>query len=122
MTKRQLALLDRLEIWFDANPHATRLDAAREMRMPPEAAQAVVNLGVSAGRLIFIGSEVYTSRAFEALVTGIRTKFGDDSFQPRELREALGEGRVWVDYFADVLSRKGLLERFPGGWRLQQGK
>ena len=122
MTKRQLALLERLEVWFDANPHATPLDAAREMRMPPEAAQAVVNLGVSAGRLILIGSEVYTTLSFQALVTNIRTRFADTSFQPRELREALAEGRVWVDHFADVLSRKGLLERFPGGWRLQQGE
>jgi len=122
MTKRQLALLDRLEIWFDANQHSTPLDAAREMQMPPEAAQAVVNLGVSAGRLVSIGPEVYTCRAFQALVADLRTKFGDASFQPREVREALGEGRVWVDHFADVLSGKGLLERFPGGWRLQQGE
>jgi len=122
MTKRQLALLERLEIWFDANPHASALDAAREMRMPPEAARSVVNLGVSAGRLVLIGSEVYTHQGFDALLKILGDKLGDVPFQPREMREALGEGRVWVEYFADVLSRKGLLEREPGGWRLHQGE
>jgi hypothetical protein len=122
MTKRQLALLERLEVWFDEHPHTTPLDAAREMRMPPEAAQAVVNLGVSAGSFILVGGEVYTSRAFHALVAVLTERFGATSFQPREMREVLGEGRVWVDRFADVLSHKGLLERFPGGWRLQKGE
>lgn len=120
MTKRQLALLERLESWFDANPHATSMDAARGMRMPPEAAEAVVNLGVTAGRLVRIGSEVYTAIAFEALVAMLRDKFGQGQFQPRDAREALAEGRSWIDQFADVLSRKGLLERFPGGWQLKE--
>jgi len=120
MTKRQVALLERLEIWFDANVHATAQDAAREMRMPPEAALAMVSLGVSAGRFILVGAEVYTSRAFDALLAELRTKLGEDQFQPRQLREALGKSRAWVDQFAEVLGRKGLLERYPGGWRLQQ--
>ena len=122
MTKRQLALLERIEVWYDAHPHASALDAARDMKMPPEAANAVIGLGVSAGRLILIGSEVYTRDGFNALVADLREKFGDNSFQPREMREALGAGRTWVDHFSDVLGRKGLLERFPGGWRLQQGE
>ncbi|MHB8635245.1 MAG: hypothetical protein ACYC96_02100 [Fimbriimonadaceae bacterium] len=122
MTPRQLALLERLEVWFDANPRATALDAAHAMRMPPEAATAVIGLGVQCGRIIIIGSEVYTRNGFDALVADLRAKFGDEPFQPRDLRAALREGRGWVDKLAEVLSQKGLLERFPGGWRLQHGE
>ena len=122
MTPRQGALLTRLEAWFDGHPHASASDAARDMNMPQEAANSVVGLGVSAGRLVLIGSEVCTRHAFDALVADLRSKFGENSFEPREMREALGASRVWVDRFADVLGRNGLLERFPGGWRLKQGE
>ena len=121
MTNRQLALLARLEAWFNANGHASALDAARAMQMPPEAAQAVVALGVSAGRFILVGREVYTRDRFDQLVEGLRGKLGDTFFKPRELREALDESRAWVDHFAETLGRKGLLERGADGWRLQQG-
>ena len=123
MTKRQVALLERLDVWFAANPHASAVDVPPgAMNMPPEAAAAVVGLGVSAGRFILIGAEVYPREAFDKLVADLRAKFGEEQFQPREMRETLGAARSWVDQFADVLGRKGLLERFPGGWRLQEGE
>lgn len=120
MTKRQEALLVRLEAWFDAHPHATSIDAARDMHMPPEATKSMVNLGVSAGRFVLVGSEVYTQAGLEALLAKLRSVLGSGPFQPREVREALNAGRAWVEAFADLLSRKGLLDRQPGGWSLKE--
>ncbi|HLK16983.1 MAG TPA: hypothetical protein VKT78_19415 [Fimbriimonadaceae bacterium] len=120
MTKRQAALLERVEGWLDSQSGASARDAARALHLPDQAAEAVVSLGVEAKRLVRIGPIVVTARAFRVLVDRLAEAVGDRPFQPRELRDALGVTRGWGEGFALALEAHGLLVREPGGWRLKQ--
>jgi hypothetical protein len=120
VTRRQEALLVRLEEWFDSNSSGLPNDAASLLNIPLQAVEAVVKIGIHEQRLVRVGDRVFTIGRLNALVAKLQEQFGVEPFHPRDLREALGYSRQWTDRLADVLVLRELLVRDEGGWRLQQ--
>ena len=120
MTKRQEALLARLEVWFEENEHMSVGDAAQAMHMPPAAAQAVTAIGINEGRLVLIGDKVYTTLWLEKFFTKLFAELGTEPFPPSRLREVVGQGRQWTNALAICLEEQRLLDREAGGWCLKQ--
>ena len=120
MTKKQEALLVRLEAWFLESGGGSEQDAANSLQMPVQAVEAVAKLGIHENRLVRVGDRLVTMTMLRATVTELHGRFGDRPLHPREVREALGFSRQRNDELADALERQGLLARSDEGWRLKQ--
>ena len=120
MTKRQDALLVRLETWFDESGGGRVLEASNALHMPVQAAEAVVKIGIHENRVARIGDRVMTVKGLAAIYDRLHAKFGLRTFHPRELRETLGDSRQGTDQLADTFQARGWLDRDEEGWRLKQ--
>jgi hypothetical protein len=120
VTKRQQALLARLEEWFDADASGIPNDAANVLNIPIQAVEAIIKLGIHEQRLIRVGDRIMTPATLDRILTSVRSKVGSRAFHPREWREALGYSRQWSDQLAETLESKGVLVKAEGGWKLEQ--
>jgi hypothetical protein len=121
VTKRQQALLARLEEWFNQGEMITPSDAANALNIPIQAVEAIIKIGIHENRFVRVGDRIFTTARLDALVDTLRMKFGERVFHPRELRETLGYSRQWTDQLAFTLEAQQLLGKSDEGWILKQG-
>lgn len=97
---RQRQLLDRAIAELDRNGFegATPSGMARALGIPPQAAQAILVLGLETGEVRELDEQVYYGSAqLKAVEQKLRDHFGSRPFRPAEFREATGTTRRFAE-------------------------
>jgi selenocysteine-specific elongation factor len=109
LTERQRALLDRVVEALDAGDVNApgSADIASTLRVPPQAVEEVLRLGIQAGEVVRIGEGIhFTVAKLEQLKAETHAAFGSKPFAASEFRDALGTSRKYaipiLEYFDQV--------------------
>jgi selenocysteine-specific elongation factor len=111
---RQRELLDRVSAALSRNGVSvpSLADVAQELKVPPQAVEEIVRVGLTAGEFVRIEEGIYVpARLLDETVVKVRELFKDKRFSASEFREALGTTRKYAIPLLEHLDAKNVTKR-----------
>jgi selenocysteine-specific elongation factor len=109
LAARQRSLLDRVKQVLESEAVSVpgQGQIVEELRVPKQAIDEILRIGIDAGELVRIGDGlIYTESQLGRLKDEVRTKFGGQRFSAGEFKDAFGTSRKYaiplLEYFDSV--------------------